>query len=176
MKRLKCVFVLLFAVLSINSHGDVIIPQKLPATIYAKITNLNDYPDITLIGVNECWSIPGTKKAVIIDSDSELKIHNSCLLKFYAVKKDYLDKKDIEKIEWDKDKNVTKTNLTIKGKSYTPSAGIFTIVLHYDIAGFDGSSVVLYKSAQVHKYSDGRPDSKMEFKFDGDLSTLRKEF
>ena len=203
MKKFKCTLLLFLTVLTINSYGDVIITQRQPVKICVKINNLTDYPDIVIIGINDCLAASMSKKAFIVVPDSFLVIHKACPLKLYAVKKSYFEKKGINKIKWGKDKNVIESNIIfsenvleeienkgeIVNSPKTDNDGnivvwggggrLHTKEMIFNIAGFDDTSMIMYKTTQIDKYdknNGGRPDSVRNFNYEGDLSKLQKGF
>ena len=175
MKKFKSTLLLFLAVLTINSYGDVIVPKYPPAKVYMKINNLNDYPDIVIIGVYICSVVFKSNKAFILEPDSLLEIHKSCPFKLYAVKKSYFEKKGIKKIKWEKDENVIESNLLFSGK-FTPFFPIHTVEMNFIIAGFNDTSMVMHQATHILKYSDGRSDDVRNYDYKGDLSKLQKGF
>ena len=201
MKKTKCTLLLLLVILTINSYGDIIMPQRQPVSVYVKINNLNDYPDIVIIGLNDCLAASNSNKAFIVEPDSFLLIHKSCPLKLYAVEKSYFEKKGIEKIKWGEDKNVRESNLIFSEKVLEETENMGEVVsspdtaetdgvivvwgvgrravhtkeMTFNIAGFDDTSMVMYKTTQIDKYHR-RSDDVRNFEYEGDLSKLRKEF
>jgi len=92
-RRIKCTLLLVFAIYTISVYGDIIIVEYSPNKICVRIENLKDFPDIVIVGVSDCFSVFSKPKVEIIDTRSCLKVPKTCLLTFYAVKKDYLEKK-----------------------------------------------------------------------------------
>lgn len=179
MNKFKCILLVFLLISNCHLFGDVIISKRYPpALILATIDNLDEYPDITVVGVSECFAVPLTSErdAYIVKPDSCLELFNSCNAVFYAVKKDYLEKKELKKIKWNKDRKVKVSNLSLRSKYLRPNQPISTVENHYRIAGFNSEKMIIYKSLEVLKYSDGRADKVTEFKYEGDLSELRKTF
>jgi hypothetical protein len=155
MKRGKYLLLLVFAIVTISVYGDVIIFKNPHAKICVKIENIGDYPDMVIVGVSDCLSVFSKPKVDIIDSTSCLEVHKACPLIFYAVKKDYLEKKGIKKINWKKDKNVRKSDITIDANKSEPifSPSVVTLELNYFIAGFNENSMVIICKTSTYKFS-----------------------
>ena len=181
MKNLKFLLLLLVTITSISSFGDIIITKSFPNRICVKVNNLNDFPDIAVIGVSECLA-PFTKDQVdIIDSISCLNINKLYPFTFYAVKKAYLEKKGINNINWKKDKNVKKSNVAINPDDFKHvdwNAKIDVVELHLDIAGYDKdeAAFIFYLSKRIVKYDRNIPDDVKTYNFEGDFSKLKKSF
>jgi hypothetical protein len=176
MKTIKYVFLLFLFIISIRINGDVIIAENSPSTICARIINLDEYPEISLIGFYDCLAISGSNKAIVFRSITCLNINRFCPLTLCAVKKKYLNKKHLEDIDWKKDTNVIKSNLTINTRTYNISKSVLNILIEYKIAEFSNSSLFLYKTKQTLKYKDQRPDSVEYFTIKGDLSKPNSDF
>lgn len=178
MNRFRCVLLVFLFVSTCNLFGDII-PTRYtypPAEVLITIENLDEYPDIVVVGVSNCPSISGSKKAYIIEPGVSLKVHKSCPLTIYAVKKDYLEKKKLGKIKWNKDENVIISNLTVTRTTIDPDRAVNAIRMHFRIAGFNDEEMVLYNSSLIYKYTGGLPDVVENLEYKGDLSKLRKTF
>ncbi|MDR2037787.1 MAG: hypothetical protein LBQ60_07685 [Bacteroidales bacterium] len=178
MKKIKCILLLL-AILSVRSYGDIILTEPQSFEICINIKGLDDYPDIALIGFRDCMALwSNSKKAYVVDPNTCLGLSKSCPLTLYAVKKSYLEKKkDVNDIDLKKDKNVIKSSITIDMNDFNiDRSSVKSMDVNFNIAGFDKTSMVLYKASQVIQYKDGRPDSVESFEYEGDLSKLRKKF
>jgi len=156
MKRVKYAIVLLLAIFTIRTYGDIIIVEYSPTKICVRITNLSDYPDIAIIGFSDCFAT--LPKVNIVDSISCLEVRKACPLTFYAVKKDYLIEKGIKNINWKKDKNVMKSNMTFTGKETTWYQNVGTMELNLYIAGFKENSMVMYQKSSTLKFKNDKPD------------------
>jgi len=95
MKKVKYVVVLLLAILSVRTYGDIIVRGPSPY-VCIKITNLKDYPDIAVVGVSESLADFSYSKVDIVNSNSCIEVHRACTLTFYAVKTDYLKEKGFD--------------------------------------------------------------------------------
>ena len=174
MKRVKYTLVLLLAILTVRIHGDVIIVDYSPTKICVRITNLNDYPDIEIIGLNNCFAVFSKPKVNIVDSISSLEVHKACPLTFYAVKKEYLKEKGIENINWKKDKNVRKSDITVNArKTRVGYPNVENLEMNFIIVGFNEKSMVMYPISQTHKFNNGDPDEVYEFGLWSSLDSFR---
>ncbi|MDR2954879.1 MAG: hypothetical protein LBV43_07355 [Prevotella sp.] len=174
MKKIKLLLLILLILPAFTSYADIIIDQY-PVKVYVKIDNVEEFSDIIIIGVSNCPVF--SKKPFIVNSDSEMEIRKTCSIKFYAVKKDYLEEKGLDNIKWGKDKNVLKANETIKIKRTISDEPNECQEIHFTIAGFNDKEMVIYKSSQVYKYGNShRPDKVEKFDYTGDRSKLKNNF
>ena len=151
MKKIKIFFLLFILVISVSVKGDIMpINRVMQAVIYARLQNIVDYPEITVIGFREGYVFAKTKKAFEIKSGSYFMIQKFFPITFYAVKKDYLSKKDINEIDWKNDKNVLKSNLTIDVKTFKEKTPIKMVQLDFKIVGFTDSTIIINKSGQTN--------------------------
>jgi hypothetical protein len=176
MKRVKNVLLMCIAIFSIKVYGDIIITSYSPSKVLVKIDNLKDYPDIQVVGLGDYLTFSASNRVDMIDSSSYIDAFRITPIAFYAVKKNYLEKIDINETDWKKDKNVKKSDISIRPSVKSTKPNLESAEIHFSIAGFNKKSMVMYRSAQTIKYNDGRPDSVEHFDYEGDLSKLRKTF
>lgn len=175
MRIVKCLLFILF--FNINIFGDIIIIELQKADICVRVINLDKYPNVALISLNECMPPSSSRKANHIKKNSCIKVYKLCPLKIYAVNKDYLSKyKNINEIDWEKDEHVLKSNVGINGKTFETFEPISEVEISLKIIGFTDTSIVLFKSSQVYKYNNGLPDSIQNFECKKDISKLKKFF
>lgn len=158
-KQLLLVMIVLFA-FGIISYGDVIINDRHHVQKCVKITNLDDYPDVALLG----FVPPGT-----VHYDTYLITSAECLTKgykyndfnVYAVSKTYLEGKDIKKIDLPRDPNAVPNNIHIElfGGYLPDSIPISGIDQYFKILGFSKTEVILHKWKEVTRFNNGKPDS-----------------
>lgn len=147
--------------------GDIIITGPTPAKICVRINNLNDFPDIAVIGLSDCVALSNSNKAYRVEPDSFLKVYKSCPLSLYVMKVNYLKNVDLDKIDWNKDENVKKLNLTVNANSFN-SNDCSAVIIDYNLASFKDTTLYLYKTEITYKYKDKRPDAVQSFKNDAD--------
>ena len=177
MKRVKYVLLVLLATIAVQVFGDVIIVTYLPSKILVKIDNMEDYPDMLFVGLGDYATFSASDRVDMIDTSSYIDISRIHPIAFYAVKKTYLEKTDIDRIDWKKNKNVMQSGISVNINSLrSDRPNVESVEIHLSIAGFDKKSMVMYESARTIKYKDGRPDFVKYFDFKGDLSKLRKTF
>jgi len=176
MKRVKYTIVLLLVMLTVRTSGDIIINTYSPVKVCVRIENLKDYPDIVVVGLSDCITVFSNPKVEIIDSCSCVEVHKACPLTFYAVKKDYLEKKGIKNINWKKDKKVRKADKTVNANKVSvhyPNVEISE--QNFFIAGFNENSMVIWHISQTNKFSHGTPDIVDRFLHPGfDLPTVQE--
>jgi hypothetical protein len=177
MNRYSRLIVFAFLLLSKISYCDVIAIGSHTASMCVKITNINDYPEISLIGTHEDGGCPCKTSYEIVSSEclhagSQFDSHN-----IYAVKKTYITGKDIKIIDWPKDKNALKSNIYINPRRVVvvDSIPIYSIEQFFKILGFTETSVILFKWKEVTMDNNGDLLSENEFNYDGDLSKLSQK-
>jgi hypothetical protein len=175
-KSFKLSLVFIFLLLTSVSIADVILLDYHNVDVCIKISNIDDYPTIALIEYFDCVAIPQSKRAFRIHKISCLRSNKICTPTIYAVKKEYIKDKDIKDINWPKDKNALKSNLTIKATSTETLEQWSSVELYYKIVGFTDTTIVLYKEKQVIKYENEKPDSVAIFKFNGYHTPLKQSF
>ena len=176
---MKKILLLLFAFLTIKSYGDIIIPKYTPSKIYVKITNVNDYPDIAIVGVNVFRPVSSPNRIFTFQQDSAIEVCKACQIKVYAVKKDYLNKVGYDNIDWEKDrKNVQPyINNSIASVWYNTDTPTKSIEISYTIMGFSDSWLILHESEILTKYDGDKSDSLKKYEFrKRDTQSLSKDF
>ena len=135
MKRVKYGLLLILTILATRVYGDIILPKYTAGKICVKIENLEDFPDIVIVGISDCFPDFSSVKVDIVDSTLCIEVHKAWQLTFHAVKKEYFEKTGIKNIDWKKDENVRKANITIEAKKeekvYYPNVG--TLEINYII-------------------------------------------
>ena len=155
------------------SYGDIIPDHSHYVAKCVKITNLDGYPDVSLLG----FIPPG-----FVPYDTYLVSSTECLtngykynyFKVFAVSKKYLVGKDIKKLDLPKDPNALVSNLPIQpfGGYVNDSIHISGLEQYYKIVGFSSTEVILYLWKEVDKFNDGKPDTTKTFTYNGDVSML----
>ncbi|NBC84039.1 MAG: hypothetical protein GVY19_11775 [Bacteroidetes bacterium] len=126
-----------------------------------KITNINEYDNLVLLGY--IWSVGnyhgGTYK---ISAESCLTNgYKFNTLRIFATDSTGIIGKDIDKIDLPNDKNALETNIEIypyKGY-YHDSIPIDKFDEYYKILGFTDTSIVIYKWKEVFGFNNGSEDS-----------------
>lgn len=122
-------------------NADIIMTnsQEL-VTVTAQITNLSDYPEVSVVGCETMINIG----RVVKDRVSSLGP-----MTLYLVKKKYLKKVDVNKHDWQKDKHAQKMNLFYE-KGVLESSDYSSISVDYKLAK-KGSTYYVYKSKVTYK-------------------------
>jgi len=177
MKRVKYILLALLATIAVQVVGNIIITTYMPSKILVKIDNLKDYSDMLFVGLGDYSTFSASGRVEMIDSSSYMDAVMINPIAFHAVKKTYLKKTNIDRIDWKKDKNVIKSSISVNANALrSDKSNVESVEIHLNIAGFDKKSMVMYESARTIKYNDGSPDLVKYFDYKGDLSKLRKTF
>jgi len=173
MKTYKLYLFLVLCILYKISYCDVILPNTHYVSKCVQIINVNDYPDISLLGVINCLA-DGQSTYLIGPTTCLHNGYRFTCLTIFAVNKSYLAGKDITKIDWCKDKNAFKTDIQIDpGGAYVDNSNlIYSIKQYYRIVGFTDSSVVIYKCLEVDYFDNGSIAVSSVAKYRGDSTKL----
>lgn len=165
--------VLLFVLLSKVSFGDIIISNTHYVAKCVKITNVEDYPEVTFIGYAFSGDM-GLNVTVLSSTECMNKGYKFNAFNVYAVNKSYLQGKEISKVNYRNDPNALPSNIPIEPyMGYVwDSIPISAIEEYYKVVGFSDSNVILYKWKKVTKYNNGKPDLIETFTYNGDVSPL----
>jgi hypothetical protein len=151
MKKIKIFFLLLLlVVINVSVKGDFMPKNSIqPTPIFASVRNLADYPGISLIGLEEGSALTKSNKAFEFKTGSYSAIFKFFPVTLYAVKKKYLNRKGINKIDWENDKNVLKSNLIIDAKTFKEMVPpIAMVLLDYKITGLTNSTIAIHMTGQ----------------------------
>jgi len=129
--------------------ADKIPPNSHPLSRCVKIVNLNEFPNVVLIGY---YTGPMVK-----NYESYQIKNNECLTKGY--------KFNSLSIYWntkDKPNSIDPNHLLLEdvepyGGDVVQSNPLVKEDIEYSIAGFSGEKLVIYKSKQTSEYNDGSP-------------------
>ena len=161
MKRVLIIIAALTLALALSTvvSADAIRPNSHRISNCQTIANLDEFPDIYLIGyVTGPMDGPRSYNPYIIEQDECLtigyKFHKLTIL---AAKKSYVDSIGVENIE------LSDENVFISDAEICPYRILYvmddnpleSVEIEYTIAGFSGNkSLILYKSKQVSGYKD----------------------
>jgi hypothetical protein len=177
MRPIKAFLLITGLLMTMTSYGDVIISGTHYVEKCIKITNLADYPDISLLGI--IYELQGgIGEAYVVNPDVCLQRgYRMCKFEVYAVKNDYLAGRNLLETEWEGNENAFLSSIQLepyKGYVYD-SNPLNKIEEYYKIAGFANHSVVLYKWKEINKYNNGLEDSVKTFEYDGDIHILSQQ-
>ena len=151
MKNLKCILLVIFVSLAAKMQGDVIVIEPNKASIGVRISNPDDFPDITVIGYRDGVALSKSEKAFIVDSNTYFEGDEKSPLTFYVVKSDYLKKKKLNKIDLQKDKNVQKLNLIVLANTFN-TYDYTSVEIDYTLVCNKDNIYYLYNSETTYRY------------------------
>jgi hypothetical protein len=167
MKTYNQLLMVLFLFVSKIAYGDIAPSSNSNAstqhyvTVCTKITNLNEYPEISLLGYVKSYvgsSFHTYEVSLNQCLTKDYKYNTLCL---YAVKKTYLEGKDISTMDLPNDKNAVKASIPLDpadGYYVAGSNPLISEEYFYKIIGFTETSFVLYKWKVVNKFNNGQAD------------------
>jgi hypothetical protein len=174
MKKYKFLLVITFLMMSRLSYCDIINSGYHAVIKCVKITNIEDYPEISIIGQTGntvSWNYVATSTECLKGGTSMDYFY------LFAVNTTYLQGKDITKIDWIKDKNALSSNIRINPRRdvIEDSIPIYSIEQFYKILGFADITVVLFKWKEITNDKNGDPLSENEYTYEGDVSKLSQK-
>lgn len=170
--KTQLLFVLVAILMSKVSFADIILPHTHYVSKCVKITNLEDYPEVTFVGYGymggESRNVTELSSTICLDKGYKFNHFAVC-----AINKSYLQGKELSKINFLEDFNVLISNTINPLKGYVhDSIPISGLEEYYKVVGFTESKVILYKWKQVTKYNNATPDLIEYFAYDGEVSPL----
>lgn len=163
----------------INAYGDVIPENTHFVTKCVRITNLADYPEVSLLGfVLPFGGSNGYYSYLISDSACLHKAYKYDGFDIYAVLSSYLEGKDTENMDLANDNCalISSVKVNPSGEYLHDSIPVSSLEQFYKIVGFTDSTVVLYKWKEITGFNDGTPQSTIFFDYKGDISQLSPQF
>ncbi|MEZ5335281.1 MAG: hypothetical protein R2741_08615 [Methanolobus sp.] len=152
--------ILLFIIILISivpAQADIMTPGMKSIDRCVKIANLNEFPDIVLIGYISGPVIQGENPYIITSNTCLTQFYKANDLTIYAIEKNYLDRVGIENINFETDSRILRYKMEIDPDSRT--IGIANPLdsedIYYSIAGFTEEGLVLYESKRVSSYAAG---------------------
>ena len=136
-------------------------------TLCTKITNLNEYPEISLLVYVKSFAGFSFHSYEVSSDQCLTKDYKFDRLSLYAVKKEYLIGKNISTIDLPNDKNASKSSIELDSSVdpstfdgyYVPNSNpLITQESFYKIIGYTDSTVVLFKWKVVSKFNHGQAD------------------
>ena len=158
MKTKYFIFVFIFLILGCSLiYADVPPPPDYHGvTGCTKIINLNEFPEISLIGYPT--GPGGDNQAYIIDPNVCLNGGRYGILTIYAVSKDFMNGKNISTINISEPIFLTTdTSLNITQGSRPPTDPILEQNISYKIVGFLDDKIIIYESEKITRYNNGNP-------------------
>lgn len=167
MKTYSQLLMVLFLFVSKIAYGDIGPSSNSNSsnqhyvTLCTKITNLNEYPEISLLGYVKSYIGFSFHTYEVLSNQcltKDYKFNTFCL---YAVKKTYLAGKVISKMDLPNDKNAVKASIALDPSDgyYADSSNpLISEEDSYKIIGFTDTSVVLCIWKVVSKFNHGLAD------------------
>jgi len=173
MKTYTLYFLIVLTLVCRNANCDAIPPNSHYVNKCVVISNVNDYPAISLLGVTACAAYCPAIYVIGPTTCLEKGYKLNCLM-IYGVSNSYLAGKDITKIDWSKDKYAFKTNIQIDpaGDYADNSNFIYSIEQYYRIVGFTDSTVEIYKYKEIDYFFNGTIAVSSKGKYAGDSTKL----
>jgi len=140
----------------------------LKAVVCVRLENLADYPNISVIGLPVKSDNSKAYSAFEFKSGEFFLIQKFCPIILCAINKEYLNAKGIGNIDWDKDKNVIKSNLIVDARNCKEKTPIKMVQLNYKISGFTDSKVAFFLSSKTNIYSDYNLDFEPKYGTSGE--------
>lgn len=141
-------FILAFVFTSTVS-ADVIPPNSHLLNRCVKVVNLDEFPDVALIGYYTGPMLDKYKTYEIENNECLTKGYKFNTLSIYWNKKDKPNTIDPDKILLKK--------VEPYGGYIDKNDSLVKENIEYSIAGYNGDKLVLYKSKQISEYNDGTP-------------------
>ncbi|WP_233085079.1 hypothetical protein [Methanococcoides orientis] len=170
------IFLLILSALTSNACADVLFPGTRGMERCVKIVNLDEFPEIVMVG-HITGPVIQCENPYIISSDECLtKFYKANDLTIYAIDKDYLEAKGLENIDLETDPKLCYYEVEINPEwdVVNEDDPLIREDLEYSIAGFLEDSLVIYTSRKVSRYNDVTPDRIETFE-EPDIPGIRFE-
>jgi len=177
MKKLTYLIICVSFLFSNACLGDIIPNNSHYVTKYVKITNTDDFPEISLLGIVLPYNDYFKTEIVRITSSEYLpRNYRNCDFNIYALRIDYLNGQDLKKLDFINNQNSLGSNIKIRPFNGYLSDSAYTSISeiqeYYKIVGFSKTQVILHKWKEVNKFDNGKPDSTITYTFEGDVSLI----
>ncbi|WP_292467413.1 hypothetical protein [Methanolobus sp.] len=119
-----------------------------------KIDNMDEFPDIVLVGYIT-GPVIQIENPYVIQSDQCLtQYYKANELTIYAIEKDYFDSVGIEHIDFESELYVKayKMEKNLDSRTISLTNTLTAEEIHYSIAGFNDEGLVLYESERITSY------------------------
>ncbi|ABE51247.1 hypothetical protein [Methanococcoides burtonii] len=168
------IILLILSAFTANACADVLFPGTRGIDRCVKIVNLEEFPEIVLVG-HIAGPIIQCENPYIISSNKCLtKFYKANDLTIYAIDKDYLEAKGLDNIDLESDPNLCfyEVEINPKWNVVKEEDPLTREEVEYSIAGFSEDRLVLYTSRKVSEYNDGSPDRIETFE-EPDIPNIR---
>lgn len=174
--RMFSIFAVLFTFC--NANCDVIPENTHYVQKCVLITNLDEYPEITLVACGiGTWS-KQEYSYLIADSVCLTKGYKFDAITIFAVRNEYLRGKNTDKLNLTGNKMAIVQNIPLepRGDYISNSNPIFSHNEFYKIVGFTKTNVILFKWKEIIGYNDGTPELTNYYEFPDDIPDLTQDF
>src|SRR6056297_1310811 len=142
------IILLILSALTANACADVLFPGTRGMERCVKIVNLDEFPEIVLVG-HITGPVIQCENPYVISSDECLtKFYKANDLTIYAIDKDYLEAKGLENIDLETDPNLCyyEVELNPEWDVVNEDDPLIGEEIEYSIAGFLEDRLVIYTS------------------------------
>lgn len=153
---------------------DIIIDNTHSVDFCAKIVNIEDFPNLSLIAK---VSGPVSPSTYVIKQTDCLSIgYKMNSLKVYASESWFVKYNDLNKVNFTNNPNVLESSIPIKAYyGYVNNSNpINRIQYFYKIAGFTESTVEIYLWKEIISYNNGTADETNYYDYEGDETLLKQ--
>jgi hypothetical protein len=183
MKAIRLILVFITLLLFQYSYGDVIPAHFHYVSKCAKITNISDFDNLTLLGyISDPY---GDHSYEISSSECLYKGSAWSVLSIWAVNTQYIEGKNIANINCLNDTNVLMSSPRIE--AFDPfsdyiddSIPVSEIYQFIKVMGFTSSNVILHLWKEIYRYGSADSifiaDSTFTYEYEGDTTELLKYF
>ncbi|MDA0525638.1 hypothetical protein [Methanococcoides alaskense] len=156
---------LILSTFTSSACADVLFPGTRGLDRCVKIVNLDEFPEIVLVG-HITGPVIQCENPYIISPDKCLtKFYKANELTIYAIDKAYLEAKGLENIDLESDPNLCSYEVEIDPDWYVVNEEnpFIREDIEYSIAGFSEDKLIIYTSRKVSEYKAGIPDRTETF-------------
>lgn len=140
-------------IFSTTVSADLIAPGSHSLYRCVKFVNLNDFPNVVLIGD---ISGPGGENTYELNNNCLTKGYKFNSLNVYWMTKEKFNSIDLNNFN-PSDANLLLTNLEVYGGYVADSNPLINDNIEYSIAGFSSGNLIVYKSKETQEYNNGNP-------------------
>jgi len=174
MKTLRFTMLFLIVAAFFSASGDITLTQK-RTNIFVSLQNPGDFPEYKFIGLDQLKVGVARPYPFPVEKGKYYPTYSVETVDFVALKKSYAEGKALDDIDWQKDKNIIKPNISIHPYNLVYSNKIENIRVDYRIVGFSNNSMVVYRASEIFQFRDkNRADSICHFEYKGELTGLTK--
>ena len=137
---------------------------------FVTLSNPNDFPEYTIVGLRTIQFNMSSPKPFLLNEGEYYQSFWAVHVTFAAVKKSYLKRKDINKIDWQNDKNVIKSNSTVNPYDFEFTDRIKNVKIDFKVIGFTDSVMIIHRSSETFEFKDKyKPDLIRTYEYKGNV-------